>query len=225
MLDSGTVAYAIADTLIESGHQIPIVTNNVGIASKLRETLHYPIFYLPGELDTRTFGLGGQATAETARLYLEGKMEVPVEIAFVAANALDPDLGLSADAAAFSEFRATALRYSRKVVLVFRGEKLLKQISSPVMPQNEWEALLRRRAGESSMWIVCHEPVGPTARERGSDTRVVSNASGTYSRRAMSWRWAELPASAASARGVRLTSRELVRSGRESCRTRACLVS
>lgn len=160
MLDSGTVTYAIADALINSGLQIPFVTNNLAILSKLKHLLHYPVTMLPGNLDFRTLGLYGEFTTKTAIKYLKGEMEIPIDISFLAANSIDPNLGFSADSPMFSDFRSAILQYSQKVVLVLQGEKFFKPISNPVISESNWSTLLQRRASESSIWIVCHKPVG-----------------------------------------------------------------
>ncbi len=159
MLDSGTVTYTIADALIDSGLQIPIVTNNLAVVSKLKQVLRYPVTILPGNHDPRTQGIGGPLTAKAATEYLMGKMDISIDCAFLAANAIDPNLGFSADASIFSDFRAAILRHASKVVLVLQGEKLLKPISNPVVSRKEWGELLLKRASESSIWVICHKPV------------------------------------------------------------------
>ncbi|MDP8254262.1 MAG: hypothetical protein P9M14_00795 [Candidatus Alcyoniella australis] len=156
LLDSGSVTYVIADELINSGLQIPIVTNNIAIISKMKDILHYPVHILPGELDSRTLAVGGKDTAEVARQYLMGEMNITIDIAFLAANSIDPNFGLSADATPFVDFRTAILRNARNVVVVLQGEKLLKPVLNPIVAQDEWREIFHRRSVESSMWIVCH---------------------------------------------------------------------
>ena len=157
ILDSGTVNYVIADALVESGFRIPIVTNNLAIVNKLKDILNYPVFVLPGEFDSRTDALGGQSTGEMARKFLKGEKDIKIDIAFLAANSIEINRGLSADAPMFSDFRAAILRHASKVVLVLQGEKFLKNVSDPVIPMEEWIELLERRKKDSSIYFVVHK--------------------------------------------------------------------
>jgi len=158
LLDSGSLTLVIADQLIESGLRIPVVTNNLAIAGRLREAIHYPVTILPGELDTRTQGVGGDLTVNAVLPYLRAQTKPWVELALLAANAIDPDAGLSADSPLFSEFRATILRHAPRVVIVLQGEKFLKAVNQPVMQVKEWRSILSRRRTERSLYVVCHEP-------------------------------------------------------------------
>ncbi|UCE48894.1 MAG: DeoR/GlpR transcriptional regulator [Phycisphaerales bacterium] len=157
MLDSGTVTYVIADALVDAGLKIPIVTNNVAVVAQL-EVFHYPVTILPGEYDFRTKGVGGCLTAKAAKRYLRGKMNIPIDIAILAANAIDPDLGFSADNRIFSGFRATILKHAKEVVLVLQGEKFIKPVLNPVVTKDKWHQILQHRGADSSMWVVCHQP-------------------------------------------------------------------
>lgn len=160
MLDSGTVTYSIAEALIESGRRIPIVTNNLFVVDKFPDILHYPVHVLTGDWDPRTRAAGGHETAIEATRYLTGEMDQKIDYAFLAANSIDPDLGISADAPIFSEFRAAMLRHAKNVVVVMQGEKFLKSVSDPVLPTDEWRAILQKRSAESSMWVICHKLAG-----------------------------------------------------------------
>ena len=166
LLDSGSLTYVIADQLLDSGYRIPVVTNNLALVSKLREIIDYPIIILPGELDMRTYGVGGDVTAQAVIPYLTGDAKPRVELAFLAANAIDPKNGLAADSSMFSSFRAAVLRHAKTVVVVLQGEKFLKGVKEPVVTIDEWNEILARRRKEHSMWVVCH----PLAHDYGRDS-------------------------------------------------------
>ena len=81
---------------------------------------------LPGDYDVRTKGLGGIETAKAVLPYLLGKKTPATDIAFLAANAIDPDLGFSADSPLFTSFRAQVIRHAKRLFWFYKGRNSLK---------------------------------------------------------------------------------------------------
>lgn len=157
LLDSGTVTYCIAERIVTSREMIPIVTNNLAIASDMDSVFHHSIYLLPGEVDCSVKATTGSAVAEHARIWLNEKVP-KASLAIMGLRAFDPLKGFAEDLVSLNEFQATLLREAEKLVIVAQGEKFIKSVQHPIMPYSEFISILEKRRKEHSIWLVCHEP-------------------------------------------------------------------
>lgn len=157
LLDSGTVTYCIAERIVTSREMIPIVTNNLAIASDMDGVFHHSIHLLPGEVDCSVMATTGSAAAEHARIWLNEKVP-KASLAIMGLRAFDPLKGFAEDLVSLNEFQATLLREAENLVIVAQGEKFIKQVQHPIMPYNEFISILEKRREDHSIWLVCHEP-------------------------------------------------------------------
>jgi DeoR/GlpR family transcriptional regulator of sugar metabolism len=157
ILGSGTVTYCIAEHIVTRGKIIPIVTNNVAIATDMDSVYHHPIHLLSGEIDRVVMATTGPAAAEQARIWLKDK-EPKALLAVMGLRSFEPLKGFAEDKVSLNEFQATLLREAEKLVIVAQGEKFIKPVENPIMPYSEFLSILNKRRNDHSISLVCHEP-------------------------------------------------------------------
>lgn len=157
LLGSGTVTYCIAEQIVTKGDMIPIVTNNLAIATNMDSVYHHPIHFLSGEIDRVVMATTGPEVAEQARIWLKDK-EPKASLAVMGLRSFEPLKGFSEDKVSLNEFQATLIREAEKLVIVAQGEKFIKPVENPIMPYSEFISILNKRRNDHSISLVCHEP-------------------------------------------------------------------
>ena len=159
-MDSGTATYTICEELVANALQVPVMTNNLASCRTLSVIPAYPLFVVPGEMETRyVASLGDECIAFVRDVMSSHSQKRPVQLALIAATSVTSNIGICGNDPRHNELKKTLLEKCPESLVVFEGEKLLHKNGVAIFKSRDnWRDFATQCNDDRTVRFITHYP-------------------------------------------------------------------